>query len=112
VSEAALVASILLAYGMDPKVKLFRQNTGKLQDRTGRWVSFGLCPGSSDIIGWKSVPYGCAVFVAIECKAPGKRATPQQAQFLAAVLAAGGIAIVARSLTDVVAVLGPPTRSG
>ena len=30
---------------------VWRNNTGKLPDAYGRWVEFGLCKGSSDIIG-------------------------------------------------------------
>jgi hypothetical protein len=65
---------------------VFRNNTGKLQDKTGRWVDFGLCVGSSDLIGWHE-----GKFLAIEVKMPGKKPTSQQLNFIDAVNHAGGL---------------------
>lgn len=79
---------------------LFRNNVGSLEDSRGRWVRFGLCQGSSDLIGW-TVRDGRAIFTAIECKTARGRLTPDQIRFLAAVERAGGIAIVGRSEDDV-----------
>ena len=80
----------------------FRNNTGKLEDKTGRWVTFGLCPGSSDIIGIKPVKItpdmvGKTIgqFVAIEVKKKGKKATPDQLRFLNAIKSRGGFASIA-----------------
>ena len=65
-------------------------------------------PGVSDIIGYRAVPPdrvhhlpGYAVFLSIEVKRPGHYPTPEQADFLKAVDDAGGIAICARSVSDV-----------
>lgn len=66
---------------------VFRNNTGKLQDKNGRWVDFGLCVGSSDLIGWYK-----GKFLAIEVKKPGKKPKSQQLNFIDAVNNAGGIA--------------------
>lgn len=71
---------------------LFRNNVGVLRDREGSYIRYGLAVGSSDLIGFVSI-VGVAVFVAVECKAPGKRPTKKQAAFMAAVNAAGGIAL-------------------
>lgn len=91
---------------------MWRNNTGKLEDKNGRWVSFGLCEGSSDLIGIKVVTITpdlvgkqIAQFVAIECKSKRGRLSAEQANFLAAVRAAGGIAIEARSVQDAEAAL-------
>lgn len=46
-----------------------------------------------------------AVFCAIECKLPGKHATKEQAAFIAAVKAAGGIAGVAHSVDEFRAII-------
>ena len=46
-------------------------------------------------------------FVAIEVKRPGRRPTPRQAAELEAIRAAGGIALVATSLDEVVEALRP-----
>jgi hypothetical protein len=70
-------------------------------------VSFGLCKGSADLIGWKRVTVTpdmvgqqVAVFLSIEVKTLTGRIRPEQQQWLDAVQAAGGIAGVARSVDD------------
>jgi hypothetical protein len=87
--------------------KLFRNNTGTLKDANGRPVQFGLCKGSADLIGWKRVTITpemvgstVAVFLSIEVKTATGRLRPEQQQWLDAVQAAGGIAGVARSVSD------------
>jgi len=72
---------------------VFRNNTGALPDRTGRIIRYGLCVGSSDIIGVAAD----GLFLAIECKTAKGKATPEQERFIAAVKARGGRAGVARS---------------
>jgi hypothetical protein len=92
--------------------RLFRNNTGTLRDQHGRPVSFGLCKGSADLIGWRTVTITpemvgqqVAVFTSIEVKTPTGRVKPEQQQWLDAVQAAGGIAGVARSVEDAQALL-------
>jgi hypothetical protein len=87
--------------------RLFRNNTGTLRDQHGRPVQFGLCKGSADLIGWRTVTVTpdmvgqrIAVFLSIEVKTPTGRLRPEQQQWLDAVQAAGGIAGVARSVED------------
>ena len=87
--------------------RLFRNNTGSLLDKNGRPVQFGLCKGSADLIGWTSrtitpemVGQKIAVFTSIEVKSTSGRVKPEQQQWLDAVLKAGGIAAVARSVAD------------
>ena len=87
--------------------RLFRNNTGTLRDQHGRPVSFGLCKGSADLIGWKQVTVTpemvgqqVAVFTSIEVKTPTGRIRPEQQAWLETVQAAGGIAGVARSVED------------
>jgi hypothetical protein len=87
--------------------RLFRNNTGTLRDANGRPVQFGLCKGSADLIGWKRVTVTeemvgstVAVFLSIEVKTATGRLRPEQQQWLDAVHAAGGIAGVARSVSD------------
>jgi hypothetical protein len=78
-----------------------------LQDRRGVPLRYGLQPGSSDLIGWRTVTITpemvgqqVAVFTSIEVKTPTGRVKPEQQQWLDAVQAAGGIAGVARSVED------------
>ena len=87
--------------------RLFRNNTGTLKDANGRPVQFGLCKGSADLIGWKRVTITpemvgtqVAVFASIEVKTATGRLRPEQQQWMDAVQAAGGIAGVARSVSD------------
>ncbi len=87
--------------------KVFRNNTGTLRDQNGRPVQFGLCKGSADLIGWRTVTVTpemvgtqVAVFLSIEVKTPTGRLRPEQQQWLDVVQAAGGIAGVARSVED------------
>lgn len=87
--------------------RLFRNNTGTLRDQHGRPVSFGLAKGSADLIGWRTVTITpemvgqqVAVFTSIEVKSERGRVKPEQQQWLDAVLSAGGIAGVARSVED------------
>ena len=93
--------------------RLFRNNTGTLRDQNGRPVQFGLCKGSADLIGWKRVTITpemvgttVAVFVSIEVKTATGRLRPEQQQWLDAVQAAGGIAGVARSVSESQILLG------
>lgn len=78
--------------------------------RNGRRTQFGLCVGSSDLIGWKpeivnGAPF--ARFLALEVKAPGGRATEEQKNFITAVRRAGGLAGVVRSPDEAVAICNP-----
>ena len=90
-----------------------RNNTGAARF-AGRgksyFVRFGL-EGSSDIIG--IVPRLVdgdgnelrGLFLAVECKKPGGRLRPSQQAFLAAVSAAGGLALCVKSVDDLIAAL-------
>jgi hypothetical protein len=110
---------ILLACGKGD-TRLFRNNTGQgWVGEASRWADglvvikharpfhAGLCQGSSDLIGWRSVVVTpdmvgqtVAVFVAIEAKTGSGRPSEAQRLFLAAVKGAGGIAGIARSPED------------
>ena len=92
--------------------RLFRNNTGTLRDQHGRPVQFGLCKGSSDLIGWRTITITpdmvgkqVAIFTSIEVKTPTGRVQPEQQQWLDAVQAAGGVAGVARSVEDAQAII-------
>lgn len=108
--ELAVQNAIRLDLGHGP-ARLWRNNTGALKDQTGRLVRFGLCPGSSDIIGLRQITITpemvgqtLAVFTAIEVKDSG-RPTPQQQAFLTMVQQAGGLAGIARSVDDARSIL-------
>jgi hypothetical protein len=103
VSESQLVRDILLAFGAIPGIRLFRNNVGRLQDRKGHWVQYGLCVGSSDIIGWHS-----GRFVALEVKSATGSLTKEQAAFIEAVRRDNGIAACVRSVDEVATALSVP----
>jgi hypothetical protein len=91
--------------------RLWRNNTGALKDATGRLVRYGLCQGSSDLIGLRTVTITpdmvgqqLAQFVAIEVK-DRSRPTAEQQAFIAMVLQAGGLAGIARSVEEARAIL-------
>jgi hypothetical protein len=86
-------------------ITLLRNNCGQYEAAPGRWVRYGLGVGSSDLIGWRTTLTGQAQFCAIECKAPGKKATTEQQEFINRVRAAGGIAGVVSSVDEAEALL-------
>ena len=103
-----------------PGVRVFRQNVGtgwagevtRLKDgsiliKNPRPLRAGLCPGSSDLIGFVSrevtpemVGSKVAIFLAIECKGERGRATAEQINFIERVKEAGGLAGIARTPDD------------
>jgi hypothetical protein len=111
-NEQGVQNTIRLALGTGP-TRLFRNNTGAFKDpRTKQFVRFGLCVGSSDLIGWHSVTITpdmvgqtLAVFTAIEVKDKG-RPTPEQLTFIEVVRRAGGFAGIARSVAEARKILG------
>lgn len=105
-TETALVRRLMLA-ATNLGGRLFRNNVGRARTDDGRYVQYGLCVGSSDLIGWTphvvtaaDIGRTVAIFTAVEAKTARGRATAAQLRFLAAVRAAGGIAIVARNVAD------------
>ncbi len=87
-------------------------NDGDVLIRQARPLHAGLCEGSSDIVGWRPLPITqdmvggvVAQFIAVEDKSETDRATREQGAFLAAVKAAGGVAGVARSVDEALALL-------
>lgn len=145
--ETHIQADILLDIGATPDGRFFRntvgagwqgnvvaRNSGMVRlaqgdvvIRNARAVTFGLCVGSSDIIGWRSVLITpamvgnvIAAFSALEVKTPtgrtptgrmtGGRTSLEQARFIDAVLAAGGLAGVVRGPGDARQVLRFPAR--
>jgi len=93
-------------------VRLWRNNTGALVDQQGRFLRFGLCKGSSDLIGLRSLEVTpemvgqlIAQFVALEIKTHCGVVSPEQRAFLQVVQELGGLAEVCRSVEQAQAVL-------
>ena len=91
--------------------RLWRNNVGALKDQAGQLVRYGLCPGSSDLIGYRTVVITpemvgqrVAIFAAVEVK-DRARPTEQQTAFINLVQGAGGLAGIARSVPDALSIL-------
>lgn len=80
---------------------VWRNNVGVLKNAAGIPIKFGLCVGSSDIIGIAP----CGRFLAIEVKTDKGKPSPDQIRFIEAIKRKGGIAGIARSASDAVALL-------
>jgi hypothetical protein len=96
-SEANVMNDCLLALSQAGCLA-WRNNTGQLPDANARSIKFGLCVGSSDIIG--VAPDGR--FLAVECKTAIGQPTDAQVRFLDAVRSKGGRAGIARCADDAV----------
>ncbi len=88
---------------------------GDVVIRGGRPLHAGLCQGSSDLIGYRSVLVGpehvgrqLAVFAAVEVKSATGRATAEQRLFVEHVQIAGGCAGIARSVAEAQAIMEAP----
>ena len=110
-----LLLEVVLVYGLHAGIagsawglRLFRNQVGTYQLKDGRYITSGLCVGSSDLIGYRTViitnrmvGFRFAQFVAVEVKGPRGTVRQEQRQFLDVVEKAGGLAVLARSLDDV-----------
>ncbi len=115
-SEHEIQQRIRLACGRGA-VRLWRNNTGALVDQQGRFVRFGLCKGSSDLIGLRSleitpelVGQRLAQFVALEVKTAQGVLSQEQWAFLLLVKDLGGVAAVCRSVEEAEQLLGTPRQ--
>jgi len=101
-SESANQKRILDWAKLSTILRLWRNNVGAAK-LGRRWIRFGLCKGSSDLIGFTElritpgmVGKTVAVFTACEVKKDEKSKTsPEQDEFGATVEKAGGIFVLA-----------------
>jgi hypothetical protein len=77
-------------------IKAWNNPTGAGRIAPDRWLHFGK-KGSADILG--ILPGGR--FLAVECKAPHGRLSPEQREFLEDIKALGGLAVVAKSWLEI-----------
>lgn len=132
-TEGGIMRGIMVALSRVPGIRVFRQNVGvgwcgQVQKiarattvfvnagdvvvRNARPLHAGLCEGSSDIVGWKSVTITpdmvgrrVALFLAGEVKNPnGGKLREAQRNFLRVVSEAGGLAAEVRSDAEAMAV--------
>lgn len=107
-TEKELQYEIRRRLGSRKDIRLWRNNVGKLRDARGKVVIFGLCPGSSDLIGMRQimvteemVGQTVAQFVAIEVKGPKGKPSAAQEKFLEVARQLGGVGILAKKLEDI-----------
>ena len=74
--------------------RLWRNNVGTAKTHDGRWIKFGLCVGSSDLIGLTKD----GRFLAVEVKGPKGKPTKEQTAFVEQINSMGGIGFVANSV--------------
>lgn len=103
-NESAIMHQIMVALSQAGCL-IYRNNTGTAFTRTGAMIRFGLCVGSSDLIG--IAPGG--KFIAFEVKTDTGRPTIEQKRFINAVIAAGGIAGIVRSPAEALALINRET---
>ena len=82
--------------------KVLHKDANQVTLTDARMIRFGLAVGSSDIVGIAP----CGRFLAVEIKTSKGRATKEQLRFIDAVNSAGGIAGVARSVSDALLLIG------
>jgi hypothetical protein len=91
----------------------FRNNVGSAKTFDGRFIRFGLCPGSHDLIGWTEkiitpdmVGKKVAIFTSVETKRPfvGRKSV-EQINFHNRVTMAGGISGFATSAAEAIALI-------
>ena len=99
--EKSIQNRILKNNGSNTDIRLFRNNVGMATFPNGSRVVYGLCSGSSDLIGMKRVLItqdmvgdSIAQFVAVEVKKKKGKPTQAQKKFLDMVEDMGGIAIL------------------
>ncbi len=90
---------------------------GRLVSGTARHVTYGLVPGSSDLIGPQSIEITpamvgrrVAVFTAIETKTKKGRLSDAQRRFIDTMIELGGIADCARSVEEAIAIVDRFTK--
>jgi hypothetical protein len=110
-TEKRVQAEILNELGSRSDVRLFRNNVGVSLDAS-RPMRFGLCAGSSDLIGFRRlkitpdmVGNDIAQFLAIECKSSNGKPTKEQQSFIDIVNRFGGKAFIARSADEALSLL-------
>jgi hypothetical protein len=94
--EIEIQNKIRLAVGQLSDVVIWRNESG-VAEHHGRYVRYGLCKGSADLIGIL-VPQGR--FLAFEVKTPRGRLREEQKLFLGLVRRAGGFACVVTSVEE------------
>ncbi len=104
-SEAPILGAIREALNLHIGVRVTRNNTGKLQDRFGRWVTFGLGLGSPDLVGAVTMPDGIARMFCLEVKSAAGKESPDQLAWAKEARGRGVFVATVRSVDEALAAL-------
>lgn len=115
--ESRLQREIRAALAHVTGLALYRNHVGALQDGDGRWHTFGLCPGSADLIGSLYVTVQIVLprgnsdvlaigrFVGLETKTLAGRASREQRAWHAAMQRMGAFTAFVRSVPEAMAAI-------
>jgi hypothetical protein len=109
--EAEVQRDVLRALGSLPDFIVFRNSVGQAtiyNADTGihQRITFGLCPGSADLVGMLRVEAAggaIARWVCLEVKRPGGKPRPEQVKWAVAVLRMGAFAACVSSVGEALA---------
>lgn len=101
-SEKLIQNKIRAAVNRSGLAILWRNNTGKLPNGHGGFITFGLAVGSADLIG---LIKGTAKFIAIEVKSLVGKASEEQRAWGEIVKRAGGVYAICRSPEEALEVI-------
>jgi hypothetical protein len=106
--ETNISREIQLALGSRPDIRVFRNSVGVATTRDGSVIRFGLAPGSSDLIGWRTITVTpdmvgkrIAVFTGVEVKTPTGAIRKNQLLWQSALRSHGGISEILRSPSEI-----------
>lgn len=98
--------------------KVASQSVGRVVLEYPRRIAYGLCPGSPDLVGWKSIEITpemvgqrVAVFAGLEVKTARGKTSEAQRRFLDAAQAAGALAGVVTDQDQALEVLELPSST-
>lgn len=93
----------------DSPCRVWRNNVGGFYDANGRYVEYGLAPGSADLIGIERILITpemvgsvFARFLSIEMKTPKGRAQDNQKAWMHTIQSLGGTALLMRKPEDAI----------
>jgi hypothetical protein len=106
-TEKQIQQTILKLMGSRHDIRLFRNNVGMMIDLHGNHVKYGLCKGSADLIGVKTITITedmvgqeIGVFLSIEVKSDKGKLTPEQIAWQKMVETMGGIGLIVRDTEE------------
>lgn len=96
-TETTIQGEAIAALNRLPGVRVARNNVGRLRDRNGAWVTYGLGVGSPDVVGIYTHRSGHALAFGVEFKTSTGRVSHDQELWHAAMKRRGLPTFLARS---------------